>query len=107
MIGKHAYFPKVYRIKIRKLVFWHRIFRVVDKSLVKIIHDEQKRTGLKNRWYNEICDISSELDMQLSETEISSLKEKELLKITNVKVNKKINSANGTNENKKIRSGKS
>ena len=59
--------------------------------------------GVKNCWYSEICNISGELGIQLSETEISRLKEKEWVKIVNAKVIEKMNSTNRTNQNAKVR----
>ena len=95
--------PIEHKIKIRKLVYWHKILNLDAKRLVKAIYDEQKRMGLKNCWYSEICSISFELGIHLSETEISSLKEKEWVKIVNEKVIEEMNSANKTNQNTKLR----
>ena len=86
--------PIEYKIKIRKLVYWHKLLNFDETRLVKTIYNEQKRMGLKDCWYSEICNISSELSIHLSETEISNLKEKEWLKIINEKVIEKMNSVN-------------
>ena len=69
-------FPIQYKINIRKLIYRHKLLNLDEKRLVKTIYNEQKRMGLKNCWYNEICHILSELGIHLSEKEISSLKEK-------------------------------
>ena len=84
-------------------MYWHKLLNLDAKRLVKAIYDEQKRMGLKNCWYSEICNISYELGIHISETEISSLKEKEWVKMVNEKVVEKMNSANRTNQNTKLR----
>ena len=59
--------------------------------------------GLKDCWYSEICNISSELSIHLSETEISNLKEKEWLEVINEKVIEKMNSVNKNEQRTKLR----
>ena len=95
--------PIAYKIKIRKLVYWHKLLNFDETRLVKTIYNEQKRMGLKDCWYSEICNISSELSIHLSETEISNLKEKEWLKIINEKVIEKMNSVNKSEQRTKLR----
>ena len=95
--------PIEYKIKIRKLVYWHKLLNFDETRLVKTIYNEQNRMGLKDCWYSEICNISSELSIHLSETEISNLKEKEWLKIINEKVIEKMNSVNKSEQRTKLR----
>ena len=39
--------PIEYKIKIRKLVYWHKLLNLDAKRLVKAIYDEQKKNGCK------------------------------------------------------------
>ena len=72
--------PMVYRIKLRRLLYLHKLLNMKETRLTKQVYQEQKQLNLRNGWYYEIMDDLIELNIQYSEKQISDILRKDLKK---------------------------
>ena len=91
--------PMEFRIKEKRLIYFHKILNMNESRLTKKVYEEQKRLNFRNCWYKEVSNDLKMIDINLKECQIKNLTKKQWKKIvrekmikiieTNIKDNKK------------------
>ena len=95
--------PMVYRIKLKRLQYLHKLINIKETRLTKQVYQEQKQLNLRNGWYYEIMNDLIELNIQYSEKQISDLSRKDWKKIVKSKIIKRIEQQVKNSDKTKIR----
>ena len=69
--------PMGFPIKLRRLLYLHKLLNVKETHLTKQVYQEQEQVNLRNGWYYEIMNDLIELNIQYSEKQISDLSRKD------------------------------
>ena len=82
--------PMVYRIKLRRPLYLHKLLNMKETRLTKQVYQEQKHLNLKNCWYDEIMNNLIELNIKCSEKQISNLSRRDWKKVVKSQIIKRI-----------------
>ena len=80
----------VYRIKLRRPLYLHKLLNMKETRLTKQVYQEQKHLNLKNCWYDEIMNDLIELNIKCSEKQISDLSRRDWKKVVKSQIIKRI-----------------
>ena len=65
--------PMEFRVKEKRLIYFHKILNMSESRLTKIVYEEQKRLNFPNCWYKEVTSDLKMIDINLKECQIRDL----------------------------------
>ena len=78
--------PMEFRIKEKRLMYFHKILSMNESRLTKIVYEEQKRLNFPNCWYKEVISDLKMIDINLKECQIKNLTKQQWKKIVREKM---------------------
>ena len=73
--------PMEFRIKEKRLMYFHKVLNMKESRLTKIVYEEQKRLNFPNCWYKEVNGDIKVIDVNLKEYQIKNLTKEQWKKI--------------------------
>ena len=61
-----------FRIKEKRLTYFHKILNMNESRLTKKVYEEQKRLNFPNCWYKEVINDLKMIDINLKECQIKN-----------------------------------
>ena len=77
--------PMEFRIKEKRLIYFHKILNMNESRLTKNVYEEQKRLNFPNRWYKEVINDLKMIDINLKECQPKNLTKEQWKKIVREK----------------------
>ena len=65
--------PMEFRIKEKRLMYFHKVLNMKESRLTKIVYEEQKRLNFPNCWYKEVNSGIKMIDVYLKEYQIKNV----------------------------------
>ena len=78
--------PMEFRIKEKRLMYFHKVLNMKESRLTKIVYEEQKRLNFPNCWYKEVNSDIKMIDVNLKEYQIKNLTKEQWKKIARAKM---------------------
>ena len=78
--------PMEFRVKEKRLIYFHKILNMSESRLTKIVYEEQKRLNFPNCWYKEVTSDLKMIDINLKECEIRDLTKEQWKQIVREKM---------------------
>ena len=78
--------PMEFRIKEKRLIYFHKILNMNESKLTKEVYEAQKRLNFPNCWYKEVSNDLNIIDINLKECQIKNLTKEQWKKIVREKM---------------------